>query len=80
MSSIRKYVARLSDSDMRQILVDYEEFEQTAVTGDTVLRRHVAALMELHHATSMMQTWAQILVLEIWRFLAKLHDPTLGEV
>lgn len=77
-SHIRRYVSMLPHEEMRQMLVDFEEFEQTGVTGHTMLRKHVEHLMGLTRASSMFGFWCQLVVLEIWRRFATIIDPTLG--
>lgn len=74
MTAVREYVKNLSDSDREAIISSYEQYEHDGFTGETMLRIHTNALMEVLGASPYHITmWMTQLATECYRYYAVLY-------
>jgi hypothetical protein len=75
MITIQDHIKILSDAEKKQIIKEYEEYEKTGVTGNTLFRSTVESYID-HVKTNknMFTLWAPMIILEVYRYFTNLMN------
>ncbi len=69
--SIEEYINGLDDTTRRQIMPDYDYYEEHTILGASVLRTHTELLMKKHGTTTNIPLWFEMMASATFRYYAR---------